>query len=327
MNILNNYINKYVRRISIVNLIIPSILSILLLGVSHIISFSDLTSPVYITSASSAEKYYNKDRRIADVYLTNLYYTGYNSIVDNKIDGYYYYSIEDSICTFVLVDAKSISKPTNILESYSAKAVIKKNNKQISNMIAKFSNDLSWTMDGMMNVSSACYIDETAYNTNLYIYLMICTFILNVLIISYVVINVIYIIFPSFCPSCLQFKRMANPSDTITNVNYEIDHSVINTDKIIITENYFVYHSAFNLIVLPINKITKIYKNVSVNHLPFRKKNSNTNDKRRYNMYVKCKNKHTYHMHDIDSDTLIKVSDYIEHTYPEITLLKMHNKM
>ena len=71
MNILNNYINKYVRRISIVNLIIPSILSILLLGVSHIISFSDLTSPVYITSASSAEKYYNKDKKTDTVQKRN----------------------------------------------------------------------------------------------------------------------------------------------------------------------------------------------------------------------------------------------------------------
>lgn len=325
ISISTNYINKYVRKISIINLIIPTVLSVFLIGLNHIISFSDIMSPVYITSASKAVRYYSKDKRIADVYLKNLYYTGYNSIVNNKIDGYYYYTIENGTCTFVLVDAKSIDTPVNTLTSYSAKAIIKKNNKQITNMISKFSNDLSWTMDGMLNVSSACYIDETAYNTNLYLYLMIFAFILTVLIMSYLIINTIYIIFPAFCPACICFKKISNPSDTLTNVNYEIDHSVINTKKIIITENYFIYHSCFNIVILPVNKITKIYKNISVHRLYtklYKKKIY-----KKYNLYVTCKNNHTYHMHDISSDTITSVCDYIELTYPEITLLKMHNRM
>lgn len=327
-----NYIYKYARKISIVNLIIPSVLSILLFILVTIVPLTDVLSPVYITSPSSAEQFYSKGKLMVDIYLKDLYYTGYNSTVNKKVNGYYYYCIENGKCTFILIDAASIDKPSAKLNSYSTKAVLRSNNKQLTKMISKFSNDLSWTKDGMLNVSSFCYIDETAYNTSLYLYLLLCSFVITVLILSYLVINIFYIIAPSQCPACVSFNKISNASDSIELVNEELDNPIIDLDKIQITENYFVYHSNFSLVILPISSISKMYKHVSHTNVHSLKKLTHRKKRRRkvtkqYNLYVETKYKHTYHLHDIKPEYLTVLSNYIEHSYPEITIFKMHDKI
>lgn len=260
-----NIIYRQIRRISMINLIIPIILSIILVIFYFHIPFEDILSPRHLESADQSDTFYSKDVRFVDISFKKLYYTGYDCIKNGNISGYYYYSLDNGKCTFVLVNSKRLNKPDEVIEGYSMKASLEKQNHLIDQMISSFSKDLKWTKDGLLSASSISYIDETGFNSSLYIFSGLCLFVFSTLFLSYIIINIIYIIAPGLSPSCAKFKKLSGDIKKLIRVDNELKKSVqLIADNTTITNNYIVYISNLNVEIIPLNKID--YVNLHIPH-------------------------------------------------------------
>lgn len=310
-----NYIYNHIRKISLINLIIPVILSILIAVLFFRIPFSDVLSPRDMSSADLADEFYLSNSRIVELSSEKIYYTGYNQMKNNKIKGYYYYSLEHGVCTFILIDSKRISKPKEIIKNYSLKASIDKQDAMLTKMIKDFSKDLNWTNDGLLSVSSSYYINETGFNENLYLYLGLCLFFMIIILLSYIIINITYIIFPRLCPACANFSKISNGIKEIANVNSELKYSVcLRAGHIIITNNYIVSTNITNLMIIPIRSIDKI--NLRSLFAP-----TFFNSKRKIlNMNFICINKVRFSLNYITIEYANAIQDYLKSYAPEIKI-------
>lgn len=265
-----NIIYRQIRRISMINLIIPVILSAILVVFYFHIPFDDILSPRHLESADQSDTFYSKDIRFVNISFNKLYYTGYDCIKNGNISGYYYYSLDNGKCTFVLVDSKKLSKPEEVIKGYSMKASLEKHNHLIDQMISSFSKDLKWTKDGILSASSVSYINETGFNSSLYIFSGLCLFVLSTLFLSYIIINILYIIAPGLSPTCTRFKKLSGNIKKLVRVDNELKNSIcMIADNATITDNYLVYMTNLNVEIVPLNKIDHVHLHISHHNYPW----------------------------------------------------------
>ncbi|MBD5134773.1 MAG: hypothetical protein HDT39_02230 [Lachnospiraceae bacterium] len=300
-----NIIYRQIRRISMINLIIPVILSVILVIFYFHIPFEDMLSPVHLESADQSDSFYSKNIRFVNISFSKLYYTGYDCIKNGSISGYYYYSLDNGKCTFVLVDSKRISKPDEVIKGYSMDASLEKHNHLIDQMISSFSKDLKWTKDGLSAASSISYINETGFNSSLYLFLGICLFILSTLFLSYIIINILYIIAPGICPPCIKFKKMSGDIKRLIRVDNELKKSVcMKTGNTTITNHYLVYMSNLNVEIVPLNKID--YINIHISHHNF------PHTAHKYTISFHCKYKVRISLNHISETDFNAITDYLK---------------
>lgn len=259
----SNYIYKQIRRISLINLTIPAALAIIVVIMYINIPFGDILHPKQLDNTLDADKMYTDDVRFVNASFNKLYYTGYDYIKNGKTAGYYYYSLDDYKCTFVLVDSDNIKEPKDTISGYSMNASLEKQNDLIKKMISGFSKNLDWTNDGLLSVTSVCFIDETGFNSSMYVFFGVCLFILVVLLFSYLIINIVYFVAPGLDPTCLKIKKITGNLNCLVQADAEINdpESIIySSKKIIITNHYLFYRGIFNIDVIPVSAINKIHK-------------------------------------------------------------------
>lgn len=259
----SNYIYKQIRRISLINLTIPAALAIIVVIMYINIPFGDILHPKQLDNTLDADKMYADDVRFVNASFDKLYYTGYDYIKNGKTAGYYYYSLDDNKCTFVLVDSDNIKEPKDTITGYSMNASLEKQNDLIKKMISGFSKNLDWTNDGLLSVTSVCFIDETGFNSSMYVFFGVCLFILVVLLFSYLIINIVYFIAPGLDPACLKIKKITGNLNCLVQADAEINDPesiVYSSKKIIITNHYLFYRGIFNIDVIPVSAINKIHK-------------------------------------------------------------------
>lgn len=258
-----NYIYKQIRRISLINLTIPAALAILVVVMYIYIPFGDILHPKELINISDTDDMYANDVHFVNVTFDKLYYTGFEYIKNGKTDGYYYYCLYDGKCTFVLLDSDKIKEPKDTITGYSMNASLEKQNDLIKKMISGFSKQLNWTNDGLLSVTSLCFIDETGFNSSMYVFFGICLFILVVMLFSYLAINITYLIAPGLDPACLRFRKITGELKYLMYVDAEInnpDNIVFSSRNLIITDNYFIYNGIFSIDIVPIDSIKKIHK-------------------------------------------------------------------
>lgn len=259
----SNYIYKQIRRISLINLTIPAILAIIVVIMYINVPFVDILHPEQLNNTLEADKMYADDVRFVIASFDKLYYTGYDYIKNGKTAGYYYYSLDDNKCTFVLVDSDNIKEPKDTLTGYSMNASLEKQNDLIKKMISGFSENLDWTNDGLLSVTSVCFIDETGFNSSMYVFFGICLFILVVMLFSYLIINIVYFIAPGLDPACMKLKKMTDNPGCLVQADAEINTPeaiIYSSKKIIMTTHYLFYRGIFNIDVIPVSAINKIHK-------------------------------------------------------------------
>ena len=257
-----NYIYSQIRKISFVNLIVPLLVSVVLIIIFFRVPFREIIAPNQLYTAEDIDSVYASDVRYINISFDSLYYTGYDYIKNGHIIGYYYYCLNDNTCTFVLVNSEMIKTPKDVIKGYSMKASLEKQNNLIKQMISDFSKDLNWTADGMLSVSSVCYINELGYKTYLFLFLGIFMLVLSILLIRYIVSNIMYMILPGLFPACSKFKRINGDLKSLMRVNAELnnpDYILCRMKNMIFTKHYFIFMNYANLDIIPLDKIDEIH--------------------------------------------------------------------
>lgn len=277
------------------------------------IPFSDIFYPTQMSYANSASTVYSSDVEYIEVTLNDARYTGYDCYRRGKVYASYYYSLINNSCTLILVKNNSQKKLPEILNDYTIKARLMENSKLTDKVITNLSADLDWTKEGLQSVTSLVTIDETAYHLEVYYYLAICLGSIALILISFIIANIIYAIFPAFYPACIYFKRLSGGNNKIVHVNYELSSRVIlKSGSIILTDNYIVSTSPFNIEIIPIKKIIWAYEHSTWHHFLWFK------IKLTYTLNLLCQHRiHAYSPRNTkeDIDTIL---NYLQDNYPDI---------
>lgn len=261
-----NFIYKHIRISGLCSVILSAAMLLLIYIIAHYISFTDVFVPTDISSVGKAFNNYQSGNEYVNVTLNNVHYTGYDCYRKGKIYASYYYHLSGNTCTLLLLNNPNAHLPEE-LNNYSITARLIKTDKLTDNVIDMLAKDLNWTSEGLKSITSSVVIDQTAYRYHLYLYLAIALGFILLIISSYLISNLIYIIIPAAHPACIYFRRLSKSKKTIAHVNHELENGIIiKSGNIMLTEHYIVCASLFNLDIIPINKIVWAYEHSTWQH-------------------------------------------------------------
>jgi|GEM_PF-3012363 len=261
----DNYIYSYIRKISVRLGIVHAIALCVIIALMVIIPFNQIFSPHEMLFVEDAASEYKSGNEYVEVTLNGLKYTGYDLIRHKEVYGSYYYSLVDDKATFVLV-RKGISELPEEINNYTVRAKLVELDDEDTAMLKKFAKDLNWNYKGLMMVSSQIIVDETEYNASVYYYLFAILILIMVYCIARIVLQIIYYIFPWFHGSVRMFSRLTGGRKGIEYVCREMEQEILlESGNIILTKNYFVSISRYNIEMVPVRKVIWVYQHSTWN--------------------------------------------------------------
>lgn len=308
-----DFIYTHIRKICIYSTLISLAAFLVIVVFCFRIPFSDIFYPAQMSYANSASTVYDSDVEYVEITLNDAHYTGYDCYRRGKVYASYYYSLINNSCTLILVKNNGQKKLPEVLNNYKIKARLIENSKLTDKVISNMSIDLDWTKSGIKSVTSAITIDETRYHLYIYYYLAICLGTISLILISFIIANVIYAVFPSLYPACIYFKRLSDGKDKIAHVNFELSsRTILESGNIILTDNYIISKSLFSIELIPINKIIWAYEHSTWHHFLWFK------IKLTYTLNLLCRHRiHAYSPRNT-KENIDTVINYLQDNYPDI---------
>lgn len=308
-----NFIYLHIRKICLYSSAISLFALIIIYIIFVRIPFSEVFSPTSMSYATSASTVYNSGVEYVEVTLNNAKYTGYDCIRLGKVYGSYYYCLVNNNCTFILVKNSSKNPLPDIINDYTIKARLVPSNSLSKKKFKDFAKDLNWTKDGLKKVSSEIIIDELSYHIDVYFYLAVYLGIMALILVSFIIVNIIYIVMPAFHPACLSFNRISHRKHSIHHVNYELSSRVImKSGNITLTESYIVATGLFNIEIVPISKIVWAYEHSTWHHFLWFKM------KLTYTLHLLCEHHIYIYSPRNTKEDIDAVIQYLQDNYPNI---------
>ena len=311
----NNFIYMHIRHICfrIISLmLIPLALFVLLLNQTP---FLKVFRPFQLTYANSANTVYDSGNEYVQITLKDVTYTGYDCTRQGKRYGSYYYSLVNHSCTFIVVDTSDIKEVPATLDNYTISAKLVPHDSMLEQVLENFSQDMEWTYDGMLSVTSPIVIDETEYNLEFFRYLAFIYILVFLFILAVIIIHIIYFVFPWLYPACINFRRINHVHKGIAHVNHELNNRVIHQfGNITLTEHFLVAFTSFHLEIVPIKKIVWVYSHSRWHRILWFK------SKLSYSLYITCKKNIKIYSPRNTLEDIEAVIEYFQDNYPDILI-------
>lgn len=202
---------------------------------------------------------YEKDMTSVRYDAVNLYYSGYNYLVENKIRGAYYYCFEDNHMVFVLVKT---SHPQNSIDQRSVKGRIIKDEVVTEHIIAGLSQNGQIPMHILDGFYDSYVISEPDYP---YVYTGIAYIIVAALSIVYVFV-LAYVVrlwmHPYKNPQARKLRAFGRRSAVIEQLNEELcDKLYFRYHGIYVTDSFLVAAYWFHTDVIRLDDVRYLSKN------------------------------------------------------------------
>lgn len=216
-----------------------------------------------ITDAEPVEdqiaRLYEKNMTSVRYDAVNLYYSGYNYLVENKIRGAYYYCFEDNHMVFVLVKT---SHPQNSIDQRSVKGRIIKDEVVTEHIIAGLSKNGQIPMQILDGFYDSYVISEPDYP---YVYTGIAYIIVATLSIVYVFV-LAYVVrlwmHPYKNPQARKLRAFGRRSAVIEQLNEELfDKLYFRYHGIYVTDSFLIAAYWFHTDVIRLDDVRYLSKN------------------------------------------------------------------
>ena len=121
-------------------------------------------SPRPMNSQCNFEDFYNPALPYVSVRVPSLYYTGCAAYDGKKKTGYYYYSLEDGICHFYLLDLSSgyPNPPERGTLALNGR-LIRLDETTYESLLQAMADSLSWTVQSLRNMTSPYIVSALPY--------------------------------------------------------------------------------------------------------------------------------------------------------------------
>lgn len=245
-------------------MIVPAIFSVFVLILFSSFSVKNWIFPLRINDIEEAESAYESNQMYVFYNAKRLLYTGIEHKSRGKVDGYYYYSLENGRCRYFLVESHQ-KAPQPVLENYAFHGRLIQQEELASNLDILMAQMLDWTTDGVDSVSSELILSEIYFDEHL----LMATVIVMFVSLAVALIRVLALAYGIFDPyGALNFRHLGNKNERegiIRAANQEYnDHVMFMSQGMYVTDNYFIYYDADEFEIVPLEDIVWAYKHSSL---------------------------------------------------------------
>lgn len=245
-------------------LIVPLLFMIFLVVVFYGFSIPNWLFPLRLNNAGEAEEACEQDNHYVYCTVPRMMYAGIDHMEKGRLDGHYYYSLEDGRCQYYLV-ASERGNAVPVLENYSFNARILKEEEIAKDLDRLMSDMLGWTEEGVNGAANdyiLSEIDYNGYNIWTIAVIMAVSFLiamLHIITLAYNVVN------PYDALGFIHFGNGRQRREMILQANDEYNRQVIFMSQgMYVTENFFVYYDKGDFEIIPLDDIVWAYKHSSL---------------------------------------------------------------
>lgn len=256
-----HYISRNIRKVYRRKLAAPGIYVILLAVLWFVTPLPSVIFPQEAKGFSSIEERYKEGEPYVSMNLTDLYFTGYISTLLGQTNGYYYYTLAEDKCMFVLLSPGTCEEGLPYIQELSVRAKVLARGEGYDRVSDLLADDLEWTAEGLKSKVSPYFLSEPACHRNFTMALGLLFGITGVYGIMMLLIYMMYILFPVISPPCRQLGRFGRASELLAQAEEELATlPQLATEDMFITEHYFIEIAASGIAIVPIQEILWIYK-------------------------------------------------------------------
>jgi hypothetical protein len=191
----------------------------------------------------------------------NLYFSGYTRRFMGRIDGYYYYTMQDGKCVIVLLSPDTCQMGISNIDKIHFTGKIIQNSVSLQTLFTNLSRDLSWNEAGISEVFSPYILSEPDANGITSILLKWGIAISVIIALLDIIYSLFSIAFPVLSHPIRRLMVYGNPGDILEEAEEELSTlPQLATEDMFITQHYFIETSKYGVAVVPIDKIEWIYK-------------------------------------------------------------------
>ncbi len=266
------FISRIVRKQTLLSNIVPALFLIFLVFTAWNYPFSDIFSPKHIAHFTDMEGEYTSRQDYVNLTDVTLYYTGYDSVSNDKVKGRYYYALEGDQCFFFLLTSEDAMKAPESLNFPSLNLRLVQSNSDFSSFLDSLSTDIDWSATHLSEATPTFFGRE--YRDILY-YSYFFAGLLTALFVYIVIVlcsNILVFIFPflqkgmlpcsGFSAKKKLFSRMIAKTLKERDDIVAIRFSSRGRKDFYVSPSFLIYCSTYDTHILPVKDIIWIYKHV-----------------------------------------------------------------
>ena len=266
LEIYEHYISRNIKEYYKRKLIMPALYVFLLLSVWNIFSLNEVFFPLKITKDVTLESLAKEKTQYINTTLTNLYFTGYTRTFWGNTTGYYYYTVSDQECFFVLLTPDSCEEGLPVIKELNVSAKLIRGGDTYTLLLNNIAKDLNWTANGIKSKVSPYHLSESDFNpigNTVLFYFMTGT---GLYALISIICSLTFIKKPILSPACQDLKLFGDPKELLALAEEELATlPQLATEDIFITEHFFIFTSLYGNAIIPIDEIIWIYKHSTLN--------------------------------------------------------------
>jgi len=264
-----NYISGKIKTLYRRRLIAPVIFLVVLFLICRFFPIFNIVFPETVDqNLSLRDKYNDKDYYIRTT-ISDLHFTGYSQVKNNRNSGYYYYYKRDNgNIGIIILSPQTCEEGLSEIESVTVYAKICYGGKNYRKFISNMSEDLKWTDKGLYDSTSYHYLSEPDYGYpfGLFLFIVGCGF--AIYAVFYIIKSLVISIWPHLAPCCTCLLPFGNPKHMLAEADEELATlPQLATEDMFITEHYFIAATDLGIAFVPIDKILWIYKHSTLHKI------------------------------------------------------------
>lgn len=263
-----NYITRSIKSVYKHRLIAPTIYIALLVVLWLVFPVSHMIFPLNTSSYKEIITNYHEGDTYIETRLSDLYFTGYTNTQYGQTTGYYYYTLVDDNCIFVLLSPRTCEEGLPYIETTHIRARILQQGKAYQQLTDALAADLSWTSSGIQSKVSSYILSEPAFYTVFSTITMLLFVASGLYALVVVLLSLLYVLFPVLSPPCRRLGRFGKPAQLLAQAEEELATlPQLATEDMFITEHYFIEVADSGIAVVPIQEIIWIYKHSTLHKI------------------------------------------------------------
>lgn len=251
-------IRKYIRKISLKNLIVPVIILAAMLAAGYLIPFEEMLMPEEVYSADELAAAAEEGSKFISYEISDLNYTGYDYYDAGGIAGSFYCAFADDgeSCVFFLI------KEGADISSGTVRIITK--DEYVNTFLVNYAADLGLSADALTDISGGYIASGCDYNFVRYAAMAVIISLIILVCIIFILANIIICFAPSAHPSCRRLKKYGLSGRDFSDIDRELDTDrIVEAGNMFATSHYLVVFSKGTIYMIPLFNIIWAYQYVS----------------------------------------------------------------
>lgn len=296
-------IYQRIRKQAFFPLLLPLSFTLLFSVIFSLYDFGQILFPKYFSAISQISATDLSTPSYIILNKAKLHYTGYDVIKNQKVKGRYYYSIQNHVCYFVLLDEKISANAKEIITLKNVRLHLIPLDNDFDGFISEISKDLDYSHIHLLEDTAPFVAVQSdslfRYSIIAFILSMICLCVTTIIVLNYFMV----ILFPAsqkrLFPKCHRnLKKQMLSQLSFELANNRFDSQETNATKIgfFFTDSFLVNFSSRHTKILPINEIVWVYKHIpKTTHKPWE-------NPVRYSIHLVLKNRQHIILHGFEEN-------------------------